>query len=216
MCIVPLQLNGDVLAAYLSANGSVEEVTQLRSTDGTTHGNYALNVCMNRGRFQAIPHTLTFKDQQMMVVVEGKRPLCWSCQQLGHWARFYPQKNPSTNNNNNNSNTKDKSISLIAKPALESGDHQSGPEEELTQITGKKKHPSITKASEAAPATGTGSSTKETATGTAPVKTTTDTTKTAGSAETIATEQPPSPAKIPKEKGKRRTQRKSSRRWKQQ
>ena len=169
-----VQLNGDILAAYLSAYGSVEEVIQLRSTDGTTHRDYAINVCIKREGFQAILHILNCKDQQMMVVVEGRRPLCWFCKQLGHQARFCPQKNLSTTNNNNDSNTKDKSTSPITKSALEPGDHQSSLEEGWTQVTRKKKHSPKTTASEAAPATETKSSTKETVTETATVEITID------------------------------------------
>ena len=51
------------------------------------HGDYILNVWLDREGFQAIPHIITYKDQQMMVVVEGKRLLCWSSKQLGHLAR---------------------------------------------------------------------------------------------------------------------------------
>ena len=28
----------------------------------------------------------------MMVVVEGRRPRCWGCKQIGHIAKFCPQK----------------------------------------------------------------------------------------------------------------------------
>ena len=38
VCNVPEQLNGDVLAAYLSKYGSVEAVTSMRAADGTVHG----------------------------------------------------------------------------------------------------------------------------------------------------------------------------------
>ena len=131
MCKVPLQLNRDILAAYLSAYGSVKEVTQLRSTDGMTHRDYANNVCMNREGFQAILRILTYKDLQMMVIVEGRRSLCWSRKQLSHLARFCPKKNPSTTNNNIN-NTKDKSTSPITKPTLKPEDPRNGPEKGLT------------------------------------------------------------------------------------
>ena len=77
VCSVPVQLNGDVLAASMSVYDSVE-VTTMRSIDRTAHGDFVLDICLNREDFQAIPHILTYKDQQMMVVVKGRRPLCWS------------------------------------------------------------------------------------------------------------------------------------------
>ena len=70
MCKIPVQLNGDVLAAYLSAYGSVEEMAPVKAADGTAYADYHLNVCLNREGFQFIPHILHYKDQQMMVVVE--------------------------------------------------------------------------------------------------------------------------------------------------
>ena len=75
VCSVSVQLNGGVLAAYMSAYGSVEEVTTVHSADGTAHGNFVLNICLNRESFQAIPRILTYRDQQMMMVVEGRKPV---------------------------------------------------------------------------------------------------------------------------------------------
>ena len=39
---------------------------------------------------------LYFRDQQMMVVVEGRQPNCWICKQVGHLAKVYPQKATDT------------------------------------------------------------------------------------------------------------------------
>ena len=58
-----------------------------------------------------------------MVVIEGRRMLCWSCKQLGHLARTYSQKMPSNNSNNDNHN-KEKATSPLTKPTLEPGDNQ--------------------------------------------------------------------------------------------
>ena len=79
MCNIPVQLNGDVLAAYLSKYGSVEEVIPVRATDRTAHGDNILNICLDREGIQVILHIIAYKDQQMIVDVEGRMPLCWSC-----------------------------------------------------------------------------------------------------------------------------------------
>ena len=71
VCNVPAYLTGDILAASLSANGSVEEISQLRATVGTVHRDYAFRVCLNREGFKAIPNTIITRDGQMMVVVEA-------------------------------------------------------------------------------------------------------------------------------------------------
>ena len=91
VCDVPIQLNWDVLAAYLIKYDSVEAVTSLKASDGTVHGDYIRTVYLDREVFQAIPHVISYEQQQMMVVVEGRRPLCRPCKQLGHIARNCPQ-----------------------------------------------------------------------------------------------------------------------------
>ena len=73
MCGAPIQLNGNVLAAYLSKYGEVDEVTLVRSPAGTVHSDYIINMCLNQEGVQAIPHIIKFKDQNMMVIVKGRR-----------------------------------------------------------------------------------------------------------------------------------------------
>ena len=100
---------------------------------------------MDREGFQAISHIIAYKDQQIMVVVEGRRPLCWSCKQLGHLARDSWQRavasnikttttttTTTTNNNNNNNNEK-------AVNTLEPGNHPNYSEEGWTQVMRNKK-----------------------------------------------------------------------------
>ena len=96
VCNVPIQLSGDVLAAFLSDYGDVEEFTTMKSPSGTAHGDYSFTMCLNRGGFQAIPHTVEYEDQAMLVVVEGRKPQCWHCKQIGHFARSCPQKTTNT------------------------------------------------------------------------------------------------------------------------
>ena len=86
VCNVPAIIPGEVLAAYLSAFGQVEEYNLLRSPAGTAYGDYTFRLC-----FKAIPETLVSGDRQMMMVVEGRRPRCWGCKQIGHIAKFCPQ-----------------------------------------------------------------------------------------------------------------------------
>ena len=70
VCNVPAIITGEVLAAYLSAYGQVEDFNLLRSPAGT----------------------LVCGDRQMIVMVEGRRPRCWGCKQIGHIAKFCPQR----------------------------------------------------------------------------------------------------------------------------
>ena len=94
VCNVPAFITGEVLAAFLSTYGRVEEINLLRSAAGTAYGDYVFRMCLTRVGFQAIPETIVSRDRQMMLIVEGRRPRCWSCKQLGHISKFCPQKDP--------------------------------------------------------------------------------------------------------------------------
>ena len=94
VCNVPAFITGEVLAAFLSTYGRVKEINLLRSAAGTAYGDYVFRMCLTREGFQAIPETIVSRERQMMVVVEGRRPRCWSCKQLGHISKFCPQKDP--------------------------------------------------------------------------------------------------------------------------
>ena len=96
VCNVPAFITGECLAAYLSAYGQVEEINLLSSPAGTAYGDYTFRLCLTRDGFKAIPETLISGDRQMMVVVEGRRPRCWACIEIGHIAKFCPRKAEST------------------------------------------------------------------------------------------------------------------------
>ena len=53
MCSVLVQLNGDVIAAYMSAYGNIKEVTMVWSIDGMAHGDFVLDICLNRKGFSS-------------------------------------------------------------------------------------------------------------------------------------------------------------------
>ena len=92
ICNVPAHITGEVLAAYLSSYGQVEDFNLLRSPAGTAYGDYAFRLCLTRDGFKAIPETQISGDRQMIVMVEGRRPRCWSCKQIGHISKFCPEK----------------------------------------------------------------------------------------------------------------------------
>ena len=94
VCNVPSFITREVLAAFLSKFGQVEESNLLRSAAGTAYGDHVFRLCLDREGFQAILEVIVSRERQMMVVVEGQRPCCWSCKQLGHISKFCPQKDP--------------------------------------------------------------------------------------------------------------------------
>ena len=124
-----------------------------------------------------------------MVVVEGRKPLCWSCKLLGHLSRTCPQKsaiNSNINNNNSNINNSNlgKTTCPTTNPAL---DHPNKLEEGWTQVTRKWGKTPIHKTTEPA----TRATAKETTTKKAAVKTP-EPTEPATSLQPLS--QPPSPA----------------------
>ena len=96
VCNIPAFVTGEVLAAYLSTYGQVEEFNLLRSPAGTANGDYTLRLCLTKDGFYVIPETLISGDRQMMVVVEGRRPRCWAYKKVGHIAKFCPKKTANT------------------------------------------------------------------------------------------------------------------------
>ena len=74
VCNVPIDLSGDMLAAFLSSYGKEKDVSQIITSSDLIHGNYVFKICLKRDGFQAIPNTINYKDGPLMVVVEGRRP----------------------------------------------------------------------------------------------------------------------------------------------
>ena len=144
VCNVPATITGEVLAAYLSAYGNVEEFNLLRSPAGTAYGDYAFRLCLTRGGFKAIPEPLICGDRQIMVMVEGRRPRCWGCKQIGHIAKFCPQRpeNKEKASTTTTTTTKDVAASTITKEAEAKGPGQVQPknnQEGWTEVTKKRR-----------------------------------------------------------------------------
>ena len=96
VCNVPIQLNGDVLAAYLSEYRDIENITTSKSSSGTAHSDYLINMSLDRKGFQAIPQMIEYEEQTMIVFIVGRKLQCWFCKQPGHFSRSCPQKTTKT------------------------------------------------------------------------------------------------------------------------
>ena len=143
VCNVPATVTGEVLAAFLSRYGRVEESNLLRSASGTAYGDHVFRLCLTREGFQAIPEIIISRERQMMVVVEGRRPHCWSCKQLGHISKFCPQKDPpSAAATTATTNATITTATISSTTAKESGQVQpKNAEEGWTEMTRKKRFP---------------------------------------------------------------------------
>ena len=142
VCNVSMQLSGDVLAAYLSIYGGVEQVTQVTSTRGTAYGDYVFVMCLDRGG-NKIPHKIRYRDQTMTVIVEGRKLLCWSCNKIGHFSKNCPQKPTITTTTTTTTTTTATPSPVIAAitPTKTTENQEENPkenEEGWTQVTRKK------------------------------------------------------------------------------
>ena len=156
VCNVPIQLNEEVLAAYLYEYVDIEDITKAKSTNG----DYIFTVIISSpcvwtdGGFTAIPHTLEYESQVMTVVVEGWKPQCWNCKQLGHFSKSCPQKTTKTIIQPTTTTTIITTIAAAAttttkrittatseSPKPETGDHPDKEKEGCTQVQdgGKKR-----------------------------------------------------------------------------
>ena len=144
VCNVSMELDGDVLAAYLSAHGGEEEEYKLiTSAHGTAFGDYVFTMILDRGGFHSIPHTITYRDTMMMVVVEGRKPLCWNCKKLGHFSRSCPQKTtvtgPKTTSTTSDTMNAMTMTTNTASASTNSNRKQPEKEEGWTLVKGNKK-----------------------------------------------------------------------------
>ena len=92
VCNVSMLLNGDVLASYISSYGGVEDYTLITSAHGTAYGDNSFTMILDRGGFNSIPHIISYRDTIITIIVEGRKPLCRHCKQLGHFSRSCPQR----------------------------------------------------------------------------------------------------------------------------
>ena len=103
------------------------------------------------GGVNSIPHTISYRDMTITVIVKGRKPLCWHCQQLGHFSRSCPQKPTKITTLPTTTTTIMTIVAAAAttktipstneSPKPETGDHPDKEEEGWAQVTreGKKK-----------------------------------------------------------------------------
>ena len=91
VCNVPAFITREVLVAFLSAFGCLEEINLLRSAAGTAYGDYVFRLCLTREGFQAIPEIIVSRERRMMVVVVGR------CRDVSSWgtSQSFALKRPS-------------------------------------------------------------------------------------------------------------------------
>ena len=77
----------------------------------------------------------------MTVVVEGRKPLCWACNKIGHFSKNCPQKTTTTATTTTTTTTASEIITTKT-PTKNIENHQENPnkkdEEGWTQVTRKK------------------------------------------------------------------------------
>lgn len=74
----PMDINVDYVGAFFAMYGQVEEVARMTSKVGVPSGNFAVQVILDRTKFQEIPDILLCRGGKIFVVVEV-RPYCCLC-----------------------------------------------------------------------------------------------------------------------------------------
>ena len=70
--------------------GEIKEITKAKSINGTAHGDYIFTMCLDRGRFTAVPHIIEYENQVMTVVnMRAGSPSAGICK---HLSKSCPQK----------------------------------------------------------------------------------------------------------------------------
>ncbi len=59
----------------LCSYGCVEDFSLITSAHGTTYGLYN-DIGLGGGGVNVIPHTISYRDTTITVIVEGRKPLC--------------------------------------------------------------------------------------------------------------------------------------------
>lgn len=73
---VPMDINKDHVEAFFASYGQVEEVTCILSKAGVPSRDFAVQVILDRMKFNKIPDILMCRDRKIFVIIEGRRPHC--------------------------------------------------------------------------------------------------------------------------------------------
>lgn len=89
---VSVDISEDRMGSFFTKYSEVSEVKALMSKANIATVDMELYITVNRKNFQEIPNILVCRDRKMLVVVEDRRPCCWSCGASGHMAKECPGK----------------------------------------------------------------------------------------------------------------------------
>lgn len=88
---VSVDISEDRMGAFFSKYGQVEEVSTVVSKSDIATGDFVIQVTLTHQSFGEIANVLMCREKSMRVVMDERRPYCWSCGSSGYMA-----KQPST------------------------------------------------------------------------------------------------------------------------
>lgn len=76
---VTMDISVDYVGAFFAKYAQVGDAVRALSKTGVATGDFGFLVTLHRKGFLNIPNTLTGRVRNMFLIVEVRRPLCWSC-----------------------------------------------------------------------------------------------------------------------------------------
>ena len=92
---VPWLLEPKHMASYFACHGLVDKAYVIRRRSGLGSTDMEVLVTMNRQEYRDVPNIIMCGSHKIFVVVEGRRPHCWSCGAAGHMAKACPERYPA-------------------------------------------------------------------------------------------------------------------------
>lgn len=129
---IPVDIPDDRMGAFFTKFGEVNEVKALSSKAGIETGDMEIQITLNRKDFQEIPNILVCRDWRMLVVVEGRKPWCWSCGVSGHMVKESSSKK-NTRAPARPESTVAKTATIAAGPAEEGTSKSDGEWKEVSR-----------------------------------------------------------------------------------
>lgn len=81
---MPVDITEYRMGTFFAQYEQIEEVSAVISKASIASGDFVLQITLTRRSIADIPNILMYREKRMLLVVEGRRPYCWSYRTSGH------------------------------------------------------------------------------------------------------------------------------------